>query len=187
MAIHKKRLTKDFASIPNDIFRDTQLSLDTIGVLVYLLSLPQNWEVRADHIRNKFGIGKDKQQRIFRELEDAGYLVREKVRGAYGRWITGITIRQTPQKPAGTKDGDPDAGFSGHGQSDTRAHGPLSKTISKKKYSKNKNITNARPNLDDKRKTPPPDAEKKATRSGDESTNLAYQATHGDISWLWRG
>ncbi len=185
MAIHKKRLTKDFASIPNDIFRDPPLSLDTIGVLVYLLSLPGNWEVRADHIRNKFGIGKDKQQRIFRELEDAGYLLREKVRGAYGRWITGITIRQTPQKPAGAKDGEPDAGFSGHGQSDTGANGLLCKTISNKKYSKNKNITNTRPKPGGKCKKSTPDEEKQATRLGDETTTLAYQATHGDISWLW--
>lgn len=187
MAIHKKRLTKDFASIPNAICREKELSLDTIGVLVYLLSLPADWEVRADHIRKEFGIGKDKQQRIFKELEDAGYLVREKVRGAYGRWITGITIHQTPQKPAVTKDGDSDAGFSGHGQSDTGANGPLCKTISKKKYSKNKNITNAQSKPRTRRKNLTLDKEKKATRSGGKTTTLANQSTHGDISWLWEG
>lgn len=187
MPIKKERLTKNFASIPNALFEEKGLSLDTIGVLVYLLSLPKDWEVRADHIRKKFGIGKDKQQRIFKELEDAGYLVREKVRGAYGRWITGITIHQTPQKPAVTKNGDTDAGFSGHGQSDTGANGPLCKTISKKKYSKNKNITNAQLKPSTRRKKPTLDREKKATRSGGEPMTLVNQSSHGDISWLWEG
>ncbi|WP_372986068.1 hypothetical protein [Marinobacter sp.] len=187
MPIKKERLTKNFASIPNALFEEKGLSLDTIGVLVYLLSLPKDWEVRADHIRKKFGIGKDKQQRIFKELEDAGYLVREKVRGAYGRWITGITIHQPPQKPAGTIDGDSGAGFSGHGKSDTGENGPLYKTISKKKYSKNKSITNGQSKPSTRRKDPTLDEEKKATRSGGKTTTLANRSTHGDISWLWEG
>ncbi|PTB92734.1 hypothetical protein C9974_11565 [Marinobacter sp. B9-2] len=187
MPIKKERLTKNFASIPNALFEEKVLYLDTIGVLVYLLSLPEDWEVRADHIRRKFGIGKDKQQRIFKQLEDAGYLVRKKVRGEHGRWTTGITIYQTPQKPADTKDGDPDAGFSGHGQSDTGANGPLCKTISKKKYSKNKNLTKAQPKPRTKRKNLTLDEEKKATRSSGEKTTLANQSTHRDISWLWEG
>lgn len=187
MPIKKERLTKNFASIPNALFEEKELSLDTIGVLVYLLSLPKDWEVRADHIRKKFGIGKDKQQRIFKELEDAGYLVREKVRGAYGRWITGITIHQNPQKSTGIKDGHSDAGFSGHGQSHTGANGPLCKTFSKKKYSKNKNITNEQPKPSTRRKNPTVDREKKATRSGGELITLTSQSTHGDISWLWEG
>lgn len=185
MAILKKRLTKNFVTIPNSILSDNQLSLDTIGVLVYLLSLPENWEVRADHIRKKFGIGKGKQQRIFKELEDAGYLIRETMRGAHGRWTTGITIRQTPQKPAVTEDGDSDAGFSGNGQSDTGAIGPLCKTISKKKYKKNQNITNAWPKPASKRKNPTMDDKKTATRSGDITQPLACPATHENIYWLW--
>ncbi|MCL7944758.1 hypothetical protein [Marinobacter sp. ATCH36] len=185
MTIVKKRLTENFATIPNSIFDGTQLSLDTIGVLVYLLSLPENWEVRADHIRRKFNIGKAKQQRIFKELENAGYLIRDKAQGTDGRWTTGIKIRQVPQKPAATKDGSSGIGFSGNGRSDTGAHGPLCKTISNKKYSKNKNITNTQPKPDSKCKNPTPNEEITATRSNDSTSALTFDINHGDISWLW--
>jgi hypothetical protein len=39
-----------FTIIPNAIFRDDRLSIEAKGVLGYLLSHPQHWQFRLDHI-----------------------------------------------------------------------------------------------------------------------------------------
>lgn len=110
MAIRKESLTKHYTSIPNATLRDSRLSLDAVGLLSVLLSRPEDWIIRTDQIRREFGIGHVVQQRIFRELEKAGYLVRKVIRSGDGRWTTGITIYQLSQKPVSAPDG-----FSGNG------------------------------------------------------------------------
>lgn len=103
MAIHKEKLTEQYASIPNRTLRDPRLSPDALGVLTFLLSLPSDWQVRAEQVRKHFKVGKLRQQRFYRELEEAGYLKREKMRGSDGCWTTGVTIYQTSLKPYLTK------------------------------------------------------------------------------------
>lgn len=77
MAIRKGELISHYACIPNATLQDPHLSSEALGVLVFILSLPEDWIIRAAQIRRKFNIGKVVQQRIFRELERAGYLVKE--------------------------------------------------------------------------------------------------------------
>jgi len=108
MAIRKDELTSHYACVPNDTLRDPRLTPEALGVLVSLLSRPEDWTVRAAKIRHDFNIGKVVQQRIFRELEKAGYLVREKekdkARTSNGRWTFRITIFQTSLKPLTDED-----------------------------------------------------------------------------------
>ncbi|OAN92871.1 hypothetical protein A8B84_17340 [Marinobacter sp. EhC06] len=109
MAIKKDKLTSHYACIPNATLQDPRLTPEALGVLVFLLSLPEDWIIRAAQIRRKFDIGKFVQHRIFRELERAGYLVKEKdkdkARTKDGRWTYRITIFQTSQKPLTDEDG----------------------------------------------------------------------------------
>lgn len=109
MAIRKDELTSHYACIPNDTLRDHRLSPEALGVLAFLLSMPEDWIVRAAQIRRKFNIGKVVQQRIFRGLERAGYLVKEdekdKARTSDGRWTFRITIFRTSLKPLTDEDG----------------------------------------------------------------------------------
>jgi len=72
MAIKKVELTSHYACIPNSTLQDPRLTPETLGVLVFLLSLPEDWIIRAAQIRRKFNIGKFVQQRIFWELGPAG-------------------------------------------------------------------------------------------------------------------
>lgn len=95
MAIKKTKLDDNYASIPNSTLRDPRLSLEAVGLLAYLLSLPEDWEVRATQIQKQFGIGRVKQCRLYKELEGAGYLEKQNGRGVDGRWISGVTIYQT--------------------------------------------------------------------------------------------
>jgi len=136
MAIRKESLTEHYASIPNATLRDSRLSLDTVGLLSVLLSRPEDWIIRVTQIKREFGIGDVVQQRIFGELERAGYLVRKVARDGYGRWTTGITIYQVSQKSVSAEDGFSGNGSPDSGQSDTGSHGPLSKKLLTKTDSK---------------------------------------------------
>lgn len=75
-----------FTTIPNEILQRTDLSFEALGLLVSLLSRPPNWEVSLDVIlKQRAGketpgkIARDKLQRLFKELRDAGYAKLERV------------------------------------------------------------------------------------------------------------
>src|SRR5262245_621112 len=74
---HKGR----FVLLPNGIFHDPRLSLVAKGLLAYLLSLPPNWEVRHDQLRQELGIGRKILDKAFKELIAAGYVVRDEMQG----------------------------------------------------------------------------------------------------------
>jgi hypothetical protein len=73
---------RSFTALPNAIFRDRRLSLDTKGLLAYLLSLPSNWEIRPHLIAKALSpqggrpIGRERLQRMFAELIAAGYMAK---------------------------------------------------------------------------------------------------------------
>lgn len=62
-----------FAQIANSVLRDTRLSFEARGLLAYLLSHIDGWTVRCEVIRAENKIGKEKLQRLFKELESVGY------------------------------------------------------------------------------------------------------------------
>jgi hypothetical protein len=90
-----------------------RLSLEAIGMAVYLSSLPPAWEVRPGHLARAWGIGRDKVRRIFKELEDYGILVRRCHQDARGRWAwsTRIDVRPAAGKSV---DGAPVDGGGAH-------------------------------------------------------------------------
>jgi hypothetical protein len=71
-----------FTILPNAIFLDERLSIEAKGVLGYLLSRPHKWSVRLEQIGWALRIGREKLQRIFRELISTGYVTREQQRMA---------------------------------------------------------------------------------------------------------
>lgn len=92
--IIKRRVTKGFVQIPNEVVRDKRLSLDEHGMLHYLLSLPDDWEVNLKQLETYWGIGRDRRQRIFRALHKSGWARLERLESEDGvflgrRWIIG--------------------------------------------------------------------------------------------------
>jgi hypothetical protein len=67
----------NFTILPNNIVNDQRLSIEAIGVLAYLLSRPPNWKIRHAQLRKAYRVGRQKLQRIIRELIQAGYLDRD--------------------------------------------------------------------------------------------------------------
>lgn len=89
----------NFVAVPNHVAQNSALSADALGVLVYLGSLPRGFLARVSSIQARFKIGKDKWQRIARELREAGAMIVEAVRGVGGR-VVGKRVRVCWPRPA---------------------------------------------------------------------------------------
>ena len=90
--IIRRRHTKNFVTLENALVRDRRLSLDEHGMLHYLLSLPDDWEVSRANCAKFWGIGREKAGRIFRSLCKTGWAKVERLHGEDGtflgtRWI----------------------------------------------------------------------------------------------------
>jgi hypothetical protein len=63
----------NFTRIGNEVI-ESGISVDALGMMLYLMSKPDNWVIRVTHIEKHFKIGRTKRRRIFAELRAAGFL-----------------------------------------------------------------------------------------------------------------
>lgn len=75
-----------YTKISNSMAQDSRLSYDTRGLLVELLSRPDDWEITVASIVKKGGAGRDKVYRMFKELHDLGYADVEQDRHGSGKF-----------------------------------------------------------------------------------------------------
>jgi len=79
-------------------------------MLAYLLTLPDDWTIRLDHLANELRIGRDKTQKIMRELQTTGYAqlrdARDAASGRLGgkRWVIFELANGDGSKPEGERD-----------------------------------------------------------------------------------
>ena len=77
-----------YVVITHAVLTDTALSWDAKGLLCYLLSRPDDWQVRVDHlVKQGCGAGRGKIYRMLGELIACGYAERSPLRDASGRII----------------------------------------------------------------------------------------------------
>lgn len=74
--VHADRYT----IVGNDMLESTQLSWKAKGLLAYMLGRPDNWEFSEKALYTMFPDGQTATRSGIKELEDAGYLYRERVR-----------------------------------------------------------------------------------------------------------
>ena len=87
--------------------QDSCLSFDARGVMAYLLSKPDNWEVNREDLMNEGRIGKDRLKRITDELKEAGYLTVEIEHGEKGKFSgTSYTVYEAPRNQENYPDAD---------------------------------------------------------------------------------
>ena len=88
--------TKSFTVIPNDILTDRDIPADALGLFVYVLSKPDNWEIRATHLCNRFNCGKDRVYRMLKDLRECGYVDFERSADGSTSWIVSETRATAP-------------------------------------------------------------------------------------------
>lgn len=75
-----------WTTVPDSLAQDSDLSWKARGILLYLLSLPEEWTVRKYEIAENATDGSHALESGLDELEEAGYLERERVRNDGGQF-----------------------------------------------------------------------------------------------------
>lgn len=77
MIVRSKR-TQKFTVIPNLVIDDKSLDWKALGLLVYLLSKPDDWSVSIKQLVKARKAGEDAIRAMLKSLRDAGYVVMKK-------------------------------------------------------------------------------------------------------------
>ena len=101
MAVYRVERTRDYTVMSNHHLKDTNLSLKAKGLLSLMLSLPDDWNFNMRGLSSICKEGLEAIGNALKELEKAGYMVRNQLRGANGRITdTEYIIYERPQEPA---------------------------------------------------------------------------------------
>lgn len=100
VAICKGNYVTEFVTLPNTTARDTRLSLQARGLLLYLISLPGDWKVSRKHLARENGVNEKTIQKYINELKEYGYATYQ-ISKVNGRFTGGdYLIYPIPQKTA---------------------------------------------------------------------------------------
>ena len=96
MSIIRVQKNTDYAVIANAPLNDVSLSWEARGVLAYLLTKPDSWEVRTIDLVKRGPAGQWKVERILRELKGGRYLQRKRERQPDGTFLWISTVYEQP-------------------------------------------------------------------------------------------
>ena len=92
MAVIRVEKSKDYSIISNTPLQDKNLSLKAKGLLALVFTLPNNWEYSVNGICKIVKEGRDAVLTAFKELEQNGYLKREKQRTSDGKFSSVVYV-----------------------------------------------------------------------------------------------
>ena len=100
MAVFRIEKTRDYTVMSNHHLRNTNLSLKAKGLLSLMLSLPDGWDYTTRGLACICKDGVDSICAGVRELEEQGYVIRERVRNSNGQLgAIEYTILEQPRPP----------------------------------------------------------------------------------------
>ena len=100
MAVFRIEKTRDYTVMSNHHLRNTNLSLKAKGLLSLMLSLPEEWDYTTKGLARICKDGVDSICAGVRELEEQGYVIRERVRNPNGQLGSiEYTILEQPRPP----------------------------------------------------------------------------------------
>jgi hypothetical protein len=94
--IFRRRHTANFTTIGNALFEDERLAADELGILAWLLSRPDDWEVRRPALMRRHKVGRDGLKRIITNWMRLGWCQAKKTRLANGTFHIIYEIRDEP-------------------------------------------------------------------------------------------
>ena len=77
--IIKSKTTERFTTIPNEICKSLELTMEEKGMMAFLLSLPSDWVLYRQNLYNSMSDGKSTIDRVFRSLQKKGYILSVRV------------------------------------------------------------------------------------------------------------
>ena len=95
--VRSPRPDSNFATYSNAIIRDGRLSYKARGILLELLSRPDNWRVSAKSLAASGPDGRDSILAGLKELRDLGYIVTAKVQNEKGQFQTVSVVYDEPR------------------------------------------------------------------------------------------
>lgn len=100
--IRSVRPVRDFTIINNSVCLDSRLSMRALGLLVRLLSRPDNWQTNSEILAREFDVGREQMQKVLRELVSFGYMELVKTRHDSGKITSAWYVFDEPktEKPA---------------------------------------------------------------------------------------
>ena len=100
MAVFRIEKTRDYTVMSNHHLRDKSLSLKAKGLLSLMLSLPEEWDYTTKGLARICKDGVDSICAGVRELEEHGYVIRQRVRNPNGQLgAIEYTILEKPRQP----------------------------------------------------------------------------------------
>ena len=84
--IHRAKHEKNFLRVDNSTVRDENLTLEARGLLMFFLTMSDDWEFSVKSIAKQLGKSERYIMRLTKELKDAGYLTQEKRQDAKGHF-----------------------------------------------------------------------------------------------------
>ena len=82
----RRKRTANYTIIGNEPMDDDVLNAESLGVLCYVRSRPDNWHTHPKQLAKRFACGRDRIYRILTDLIDAGYVERARQRIVGGQW-----------------------------------------------------------------------------------------------------
>jgi len=80
----------EFTILPNHVLQNSQLTWEARGMLAYLVSLPENWQVHVTELSVRSPAAYSKNKRIIAELVAAGHIVKSQKRDSAGKFLDWI-------------------------------------------------------------------------------------------------
>lgn len=94
--IIRRKHTANFTTIGNVLFNDERLKADEVGIIGYLLSRPNDWEVRRPQLAKRFDYGREAIKRVIWNGMRFGWIVAQRTQQSDGRFRVVYEIKDQP-------------------------------------------------------------------------------------------
>ena len=106
----------NFTPISNNLIQNENLSLEAIGLVCFIVSLPESWIIYKMQIQAALKMNRTKFDRIWKECVNAGYIKQTRIRTNNGQWKWDYEVSDNLSVDGLTADGLSTGGFSNDGK-----------------------------------------------------------------------